>query len=78
MNEIISIILEEADISIDKAYKEGYKQATVELKPELEYYKTLYTEQKKKSFKDIFIYAGISFGIGFLTGNFLEIRLSLP
>lgn len=66
---IIDIILEEADLSIEKAYKEGYKQATVELQPEAEYWKTLYQTRKENTFSDNLKYSIIGFGTGFLLGG---------
>ena len=65
---LIDIILEEADISIDRAYKEGYKQATVELQPDIDFWKTMYTEKKRSSVSDIFKYSLIGFGSGLAIG----------
>lgn len=67
--EIISIMLDEADNSIDAAYKEGYKQATVELQPEIVYWKTLYEENKSNDIKKNFQWMLITFGAGFLIGG---------
>ena len=75
VNEIIGIILEECDYSIDQAYKKGYKQATVELQPEIEYWKTMY--ESKKDNKNILQYSLISLGTGFLIGSFTGISLGL-
>ena len=66
---IIDIILEEADISIEKAYKEGYKQATVELQPEVEYWKTMYETRKQNSLSSNIKFSLIGFGAGFLLGG---------
>lgn len=66
---IIDIILEEADISIEKAYKEGYKQATVELQPEVEYWKTMYETRKQNAFSNNIKFSLIGFGAGFLLGG---------
>lgn len=71
VQEIINIILEEADVSIDNAYKEGYKQATVELMPEIDYWKTMYEETQKTSFAINLKYNLISFGAGLLLGGAL-------
>ncbi len=70
VNEIISIILDEADNSIEAAYKEGYKQATIELKPEVEYWKTLYEKQKENKLSDYITCISISFASGFIAGGF--------
>ena len=67
--EMLNIVLEEADESIDKAYKEGYKQATVELEPEVVYWKTLYEERKKNIFSTNLKFGLICFGSGFLIGG---------
>ena len=74
---IIDIILEEADTSIDKAYKEGYKQATVELQPEVEYWKTMYETRKKDSFADTLKFTLIGFGSGMLVGGFAGVTIGL-
>lgn len=74
---IIDIILEEADKSIDKAYKEGYKQATVELEPEVEYWKTMYETRKKDSFTDNLKFTLIGFGSGMLLGGYAGITIGL-
>ena len=77
---IIDIILDEADKSIDKAYKEGYRQATVELLPDIEYWKNLYWNKKTYLFSDCLTYALIGFGSGFLiggvTGFYIRFNLS--
>lgn len=77
VQQIIDIILEEADTSIDSAYKEGYKQATVELKPEVEFWKTLYETNKKNSFSEALKYALLGFGSGFLVGGFSGVYIGL-
>ena len=74
---IIDIIFEEADKSIEQAYKEGYKQATVELEPEVEYWKTMYDTRKKNSFSDNLKFALIGFGSGLLLGSYAGITIGL-
>ena len=74
---IIDIIFEEADISIDKAYKEGYKQATVELQPEVEYWKTMYETRKNNTFSDYLKFSLIGFGAGFIFGGFSGIAIGI-
>nr|MCR4953675.1 hypothetical protein [Treponema sp.] len=66
---LINIIFEEADTSIEKAYKEGYKQATVELLPEVEYWKTMYEKRKENSFTEYLKFSLIGFGSGFALGG---------
>ena len=77
VQQIIDIILEEADISIDNAYKEGYKQATVELGPEVEYWKTMYETRKKNSFSDNLKFTLIGFGSGLLLGGYTGVTIGL-
>lgn len=77
VQEIINIILEEADISIDNAYKEGYKQATVELEPEVEYWKTMYDTRKKNSFSDILKFTIIGFSSGLLLGGYTGVTIGM-
>ena len=66
---IIETVLDEADISIKNAYQEGYKQATLELLPEVEYYKTLYNSQKKTIINEKLKISLIGLSTGFLLGN---------
>ena len=75
VQEIIDIILEEADKSIDTAYKEGYKQATVELQPEIDYWKTLYEIRKSNTFSDNIKFSVTGFGIGFVFGTIIRSSL---
>ena len=77
VQQIIDIIFEEADISIDNAYKEGYKQATVELKPEVEYWKSLYESRKNNTFTDNLKFALIGFGTGLLFGGFSGVAIGI-
>lgn len=74
---IIDIILEEADKSIDKAYKEGYKQATVELAPKVEYWKTMYETRKKNSYSDNIKFTLIGLGSGLILGTYTGITIGL-
>ena len=78
VNNIINIILEEADKSIENAYNEGYKQATLELKPELNYWKTLYEEESKNNKTTLYKYCGISFGAGFIVGSLTTFCITIP
>lgn len=74
---IIDIILEEADTSIDNAYKEGYKQATVELEPEVEYWKSMYKTRKNNSFSDNLRFTLIGFGSGLILGGYAGIMIGV-
>ena len=77
VQSIIDIILEEADVSIDKAYKEGYKQATVELKPEVEYWKSRYNSSVQNVFSDKIKFALVGFGSGFLVGGCIGLKIPI-
>ena len=61
---MIHIILDESDIAIKEAYSEGYKEAYVELQPQIDYWKNLYNTEKE-SLKKTKIK---NFTIGVLTG----------
>lgn len=80
VQQIIDIILEEADLGIESAYKEGYKQATVELQPQIEYWKTLFQEnqilyQKEKlQYNLTFLGAGLIVGSG-ITGIIFSLKI---
>lgn len=80
VQQIIDIILEESDLGIESAYKEGYKQATVELQPQIEYWKTLFQEnqslyQKEKLQSNLtFLGAGLIVGSG-ITGIIFSLKI---
>ena len=77
---MIDIIFEEADNSIESAYKEGYKQATVELQPEITYWKSLYDYKKADVFSNSMKASIISAGAGFILGSFIgwTIGIKIP
>ena len=77
VQQIIDIILEEADASIDAAYKEGYKQATVELKPDVEYWKTMYETSKKNNFSEALKFTLIGFGSGLILGSYSGVVIGI-
>lgn len=62
--------MDEADNSIEAAYKEGYKQATVELQPEIEYWKTKYEDTQILKVSDYITSISIGFAAGFIFGGF--------
>ena len=74
---IIDIILEEADASIEAAYKEGYKQATVELEPEVEYWKAMYKTRKNNTFSDNIKFTLIGLSSGLLLGGYAGVSIGL-
>ena len=77
VQQIIDIIFEEADASIQNAYYEGYKQATVELKPDVEYWKTLYETGKKNNFSEALKFTLIGFGAGIVLGSYSGVVISM-
>ena len=77
VQQIIDIILKEADASIDSAYKEGYKQATVELKPDVEYWKTMYETSKKNNFSEVLKYTIIGLGTGLILGSYTGVVIGI-
>lgn len=77
VQQIIDIIFEEADISIDNAYKEGYKQATVELQPQVEYWKTMYETRKNNTFSENLRFSLIGFSSGLILGSFSGIVIGI-
>ena len=66
MQNLIQIILEESDKSIENAYNEGYKQAVLEFKPEADYWKEKY--QKNNSIQQKIKIGGLCVAAGLLTG----------
>ena len=77
VQNIIQIILEESDNSIEESYNNGYKQATLELKPELDYWKTKYDNQISSLWKDRLKFSLLSVGVGFSVGIGSGILISL-
>lgn len=77
VQELIDIILEEADIVIKESYEEGYKQATLELKPDVEYWKFKYESLEKNNLKQSITIGSISFGIGLLIGTVSGLCISI-
>lgn len=65
---LIDIILEEADVIIQESYAEGYKQATLELLPQIESYKISNNSLKKDKVKNFFITTLSSLACGFILG----------
>lgn len=77
VQNIIQIILEESDNYIEESYNNGYKQATLELKPELDYWKTKYDNQISSLWKDRLKFSFLSVGVGFSVGIGSGILISL-
>ena len=67
--ELLEIVMEESELAIESAYKEGYKQAIVETKPDVLYWEKMYKEQKKKTVKNSLIFSGVGLASGFILGN---------
>lgn len=72
---MLQIVCEEADESIDKAYKEGYKQGVLEYAPQVEYFKSKFESEEEYNFQKNFSYFGVGLFIGTLiTGLYLSIN----
>ena len=71
--QLIQIILEESDIAIKNAYEEGYKEAYLQLQPEIDYWKAMY-DSKTKELKSTKLK---NFSIGFLSGLAIPGTISL-
>ena len=72
--ELVQIILEESDSAIKDSYDEGYKQAVLEYKPELDLWKEKY--QKQNSFFSQFKKAGVYISVGVIIGVFTHAYLT--
>lgn len=68
VKQIINIILEEADIQIESAYKNGYKQGVIDYQPDVTYYQNLYADLQNKNKKSKINAILKSVGLGFVFG----------
>lgn len=87
--DIVAICLEEKDVAIADAYAEGYKKATLELKPDLNMYKnrclalqdnynellTKYELTKTNGLKQTLIFTSGGLVIGLLGGGYIGYKL---
>lgn len=69
-DEFIEYILANANKEISIAFDEGYKKAAVDFKPELDYYKSLYKNQKKDKIRYIVTSSLVCTAIG-ITGGLI-------
>lgn len=81
VQELISIVIQEAEKAINESYNAGYKQGVLAYKPDVEYWKTKalgFEAELKKQKRDKWFWGLGGFGIGFLGGMGLDfgIRLS--
>lgn len=70
--ELLQIVEQEANLAIDRAFNEGYKQGMLAYAPEVEYWQTRafqLQEEISKLKKDRWLYAVGGFGVGFLFGG---------
>lgn len=74
---MINIVIEEAEASMVTSYNEGYKQATLELQPEIEILRYRLDTKESNSFKSYITTASISFGLGCFIGGVSCIGISL-
>ena len=80
VQEVLDIVIEEAEKSITEAYNAGYKQGVLEFKPEVSYwkaevenYKRLLTVERGKKWQ--WTLGGA--GVGFISGAALTLTLRL-
>lgn len=76
---MINIMLEEADIAIENAYNEGYKQAAVEFKPEITYWQNKYLlseyEFRNQKTTSAFTFAALGLAFGSIGGMAIGTRI---
>lgn len=78
--ELLQIVEQEADLAIDRAFNEGYKQGMLAYAPEVEYWQTRafqLQEEISKLKKDRWLYAVGGFGVGFLFGGGFGLTIRL-
>ncbi|MGP1427202.1 MAG: hypothetical protein ACTTKB_03180 [Treponema sp.] len=80
VQEVLDIVIEEAEKSITEAYNAGYKQGVLEFKPEVSYwqteaenYKRQYLLERRKKWQ----WALGGAGLGFIGGASLSLTLHL-
>ena len=80
MQEVLEIVIQEAEKSITEAYNAGYKQGVLEFKPEVSYwqteaenYKRQYLLERRKKWQ----WALGGAGLGFIGGASLTLTLRL-
>ena len=81
VQELINIVIQEAEKFINESYNAGYKQGVLAYKPDVEYWKTKalgFERQLKKQKRDAWLWGLSGVSIGFLGGIGLSfgIRLS--
>lgn len=78
--ELLQIVEQEANLAIDSAFNEGYKQGMLAYAPEVEYWQTRafqLQEEISKLKKDRWLYAVGGFGVGFLFGGGFGLTIRL-
>ena len=78
--ELLQIVEQEANLAIDRAFNEGYKQGMLAYAPEVEYWQTRafqLQEEISKLKKDRWLYAVGGFGVGFLFGGGFGLTIRL-
>ena len=77
VEDIINIILDEADKSIENSYYEGYKQATLELQPTIDILQYRINTKDDTKFLSYVTTATVGFGLGCLFGGITGICINL-
>ena len=80
VQELLDIVVEEAEKSITEAYNAGYKQGVIEFKPDVSYWKTKAEEYERQFLlerRKKWRWALSGFGIGILGGAGITIGVRL-
>ena len=80
VQELLDIVVEEAEKSITEAYNAGYKQGVIEFKPDVSYWKTKAEEYERQfllEHRKKWRWALSGFGIGILGGAGITIGVRL-
>ena len=80
VQELLDIVVEEAEKSITEAYNAGYKQGVIEFKPDVSYWKTKAEEYERQfllEYRKKWRWALSGFGIGILGGAGITIGVRL-
>lgn len=80
MRELLNIVVEECDASIDEAFNEGYKSGLLEASPDVEYWRVKaegYENKLSSMKKDRWRFVLGGFGAGLITSGALSIAVRL-
>ena len=77
VNQIITIILEEADSVIQESYNEGYKLAALEYESKITQLKNTIAQNENNVVRYCVTAFTIGLGLGFVTGNITGISIGI-